>query len=66
MSRSAKASNPAKDRRSEEESGWLGPDAWLAILCALPLFALALLPVLVGVPSTESAGPGWVLPLFLP
>ncbi len=54
-----------KQAIATEEKG-LGWDAWLAILSALPLFAIAVLPVLQGVPSTESAGPGWVLPLFLP
>ncbi|MFT4649476.1 MAG: O-antigen ligase/tetratricopeptide (TPR) repeat protein [Glaciecola sp.] len=59
----------AKKRVPQEtgsDSGPLGWDVWLAILAALPLLAIALLPVLQGVPSTESAGPGWVLPLFIP
>ncbi|MDF1838557.1 MAG: hypothetical protein P1V35_11870 [Planctomycetota bacterium] len=58
--------NKKKAAAIEPEEKGLGWDAWLAILTALPLFAIALLPVLQGVPSTESAGPGWVLPLFLP
>ncbi len=55
----------AASKQTQQTSGSSG-DAWLGILAALPLFVIALVPLLLGVPSTESAGPGWVLPLFLP
>ncbi len=66
MASNKKAATKSPLQNPGSKSGTLGWDAWLAILAALPLLAIALLPVLQGVPSTESAGPGWVLPLFLP
>lgn len=66
MANNKKAAKKPATTLPTNGSGPLGWDAWLAILAALPLFAIALLPVLQGVPSTASAGPGWVLPLFIP